>query len=329
MEISGRNARQILLLSLVVMIVPMVIFPQRFGTGLARASMIYIAYELVYYMVASYVLTRRASLLPLAQAAGICLVYRLILGATFGLLIALMYSMDLKVSLTLGLSSYVPVLVLQIAAAPFILGPAIKVLIGPKPAGNTTTTQQAEETESPMEGKTTFVTTSARGQMSQPSSRRYDTDAHQPAPTDTPLSSRPGDANGFDRTTRYIGEDGTVQVAAVVDNEGLLLGHFQRGGAIAEDWAPLALLFCQQNQAVSDRFGGGAPERITLSFNDRRIIIARETSFYLMVVAEKQNDDVLNIRFSQGLEAIRKYIAERYGADRAVNAEKSYVRSAE
>jgi len=329
MEISGRNARQMLLLSLAVLIIPMIIFPERFGTGLARMSMFYVMYELAYYMVVSFGLTRRSSLLPLVQAAGICLVYRLILGATFGLLIAFWYSMNLTVSLTLGLNSYLPVLLLQIAAAPFILNPAIKVLTGRKQIAAATTTQQAEETESPMEGKTTFVTTAARGQVSQPSSHRHDTDSQYQAPTDTVPSARPGDANGFDRATRYIGEDGSVQVAAVVDNEGLLLGHFQRGGAIAEDWGPLALLFYRQNQVVIDRFGGGVPEKIFLNLNDRRIIIAREDSFYLMVVADKQNDDVLNIRFSQGLEAIRKYIAERYGADRAVNAEKSYVRSAQ
>jgi len=138
---------------------------------------------------------------------------------------------------------------------------------------------------------------------------------------------RPGDANGFDRATSYIGENPAVRAAAVVDIEGLLLGHFQRGGDLAEDWAPLARLFYEHNRDVAARFSGGLPQRLALSFPDRKIIIAREETFYLMVVSEHHHDELLNVRFSQGLEIVRKYVAERYGQERAVNAENVYVRN--
>ena len=45
MTISGRIARQILLLSLLLMIVPAVLFPERLGSGLGGSSLLNIAYE--------------------------------------------------------------------------------------------------------------------------------------------------------------------------------------------------------------------------------------------------------------------------------------------
>ena len=329
MEISGRHSRQILLLSLVVLIIPMIVFPARFGTGLAQMSLLYIGYEVVFYMVAAFGLLRRASLLPLFQAAAICLVYRLVLGAVFGLLIATMYSMNLRVSLMLGLFSYLPALLLHVVMTPFILTTALKVLLGASqrrmPAAF-----PAEHPETAGDGKTTFVrTTSPRGQSapaSEPAIRPIP-EARPQTVVESAGTTRPGDGSGFERATRYLAEHGSVLVAAVVDNEGLLLGHFQRGEAVAEDWAPLALLFYEQNQAVIDRFGGGVPERLTLQLPKVKVVLAREELFYFMVVAETQSDDLLGIRFSQGLEIVKKYVAERYDGERAANPENAYVRS--
>ncbi len=336
MEFNGRHARQILLFSLIVLIIPMILFPHRLGTGLARASMIYLMYELVFYMIVSFALTRRASLVPLAQAAGICLIYRLALGAVYGLLIAIMYSMNLRVSLTLGLSSYLPAVVLHLATAPFIMLPVLRQLGETAPTRIPATRTQTDpaQTGTAESGRTTFVT-AGQDQPTQTQSRSADHDqdpfrhnlsAKQLA-EQSPSAIKPSEANGFDRATKYIGEDAAVQVAAVVDNEGLLLGHFDRNDAIAEDWAPLALLFYQHNQPVVNRFGPASPESLTLNLPDKKIVIAREELFYLFVIAERHNDDLLNIRFSQGLEIVRKYVAERYGEQRAVNTENAYVRS--
>ncbi|HKK21787.1 MAG TPA: hypothetical protein VJ983_09970, partial [candidate division Zixibacteria bacterium] len=73
---NGRIARQILLFSLLVLIIPMILFPERLGTTLAKASLVYVLFELVYYGIVSFILNRHASLVQLAQAAGLCIVYR-------------------------------------------------------------------------------------------------------------------------------------------------------------------------------------------------------------------------------------------------------------
>ncbi|MDH4157422.1 MAG: hypothetical protein OEW00_09135, partial [candidate division Zixibacteria bacterium] len=105
--------------------------------------------------------------------------------------------------------------------------------------------------------------------------------------------------------------------------------QFTRGGTVAEDLAPLALVFAQQNRDVLDRARLGAPEKIDVSVRDKRVVIASEERVSLMVVAERQADDVLNIRINQALEIIRKYMAERYSQKLFADAERSYVPSTE
>ena len=325
MKITGRIVRQISLVSMLVLITPMILFPDRLGTGLAKGSLIHAAYELIYYSAVIFFFYRRSSLFKIAQIAGLCLVYRLALGAVFGLLIATMYSINLTISLTLGLASYLPAILLHIAATPFILKPIAAQLIP-----SMKHQRQPVEKPAPAEAREHVgkaVVVSAERAISKP------TPAHVPEP-ETHLSREsrvggpePAEANGFDRAARYIGEDSFVQLAVVVDDEGLLLGQFRRGEMKADDWAPFLLVFCDASRDVLQRAGWGSPERIDLLVKDTRIIVAREESWCLMVIARRHANDFLNIRISQGLEIIRKYVARRYGQKLSVNAEKIYVSS--
>ncbi|MCK4461892.1 MAG: hypothetical protein KAW46_08795, partial [candidate division Zixibacteria bacterium] len=77
MEISSRIARQSALYSLVLLIVPLVMFPEQFGASVLKPSLINIMYELVFYGLVIWMLCRRATLMQLVQAAGVCFVYRL------------------------------------------------------------------------------------------------------------------------------------------------------------------------------------------------------------------------------------------------------------
>ena len=332
MKITGRMVRQIVLFSLTVITVPMVVFPERLGTDLARASWVNIVYELIFYGLVFFLFNRQVSLVSLVQSAGICVLYRLALGAAFGLLVAAVYSMNVQVCLTLGLFSYLPAVLIHVAVAPFILKPAVN---RPQPGRLEQRVPPVEQ--SPVEqrdiGKTTVAISRNRG-SAPPSADVIDKSSIRQVPdrssepsqaVDAPLA----DTNGFERATRYIGEHGSVQLAAVVDAEGLLLSQFSRGGTVAEDLAPLALVFTKQTRDVLDRAQWGAPEKIDVSVRDKRVVGASEERVSLMVVAERQADDVLNIRINQALEIIRKYMAERYSEKLFANAERSYVPSTE
>ncbi len=324
MEMNGRIARQILLFSLLVLIIPMILFPERLGTSLAKASLVYVLFELVYYGVVSFILNRHTSLLQLAQAAGVCIVYRFVLGAVLGVFIVIAYPMDLSVALTLSMSSYLPAILLQIAATPFILRPAI----------DSSLFEQRRPARLVMEGPAAPPRTAAQAapdhrarrqdsySPERPSARQRSEMAARQTSVAAPAFS---DANGFERATRYIGEDASVELAVVVDPEGLMLSHFSRGDIDPESWAPFAIVLEQGNSAVLKRFGFTNPDKMELVFRDKKVVIASEEMFSLLIVSERTLDEVLHIRINQALDIIRKYVAERYSEKLVANAEKQYV----
>jgi hypothetical protein len=67
------------------------------------------------------------------------------------------------------------------------------------------------------------------------------------------------------------------------------------------------------------------PQKIEYIFKEDKIIIAGEKSYCLFVVSERTADDIINIRINQGLEMIKKYVAERYSEKLIGNAESIYV----
>jgi hypothetical protein len=126
-----------------------------------------------------------------------------------------------------------------------------------------------------------------------------------------------------------LGAHGSVFLAAVVDNEGLLLSNFKRGNVVAEDLAPLALLFFDSNRRILEKARLGGPEKIDVMLKDKRLVVARDQQFSLMVLAERQSDDTLNIRIIQAMDMIRRYWAERYASRQTVNAVRIHVSSTE
>jgi len=320
MTLNARITQQIILFSLLVLIIPMVVFPERFGTGLAKISIIYIILEFGYYLGAAYFLNRGTSLIKAAQAAGICFLYRVALGAVLALFLTALYSTNIKVSMLLAITKYLPAILLQIAATPFILKPALEQILSTGSFHHRRTQKAATMKNAPFSASGNYSSRglkqgaySSKGQMAQPFSGKS-------------LPSVPkGDLNGFDNATRYISEDASVQMVVVVDHEGLALSQFVRSDIDAEEWAPMALLLHENNNQILAHRGLEAPERIALTVQSNRIIIAYEESFSLMVISKRQPNDILDIRISKGLDIIRKYVEERYGGTLIANTESAYA----
>lgn len=328
MEISARIARQTALFTLLLLIAPMVIFPARFGSSVIKASLIYAMYELVFYGLVIWMLNHRASLLQLVQASGVCFVYRLVVGAVFGLFIAIAYSMNLKVSMTLGTSGYLPALLLHVVATPFVLRPLWGQLL-PGEERHLVRPLQAEPPVEPESGLTSISVSKARGlSVAGVEPVRVAETKTKTTGFDTFSQIPDAGGNGFERAVRYIGGDASVQMAAVVDHEGLLLGQFSRNQIDCEDWAPYALTLVEVNNRVLSAGQWGEAEKLKIEMADNRLILVSEQSYTIMVMAEWQADDLLNIRINQGLEIIKKYVAERYGVRPYDNAEKKHVPSA-
>ena len=332
MELNGHVNRRIIIFSLGAIILPLVIFPARLGTDIVRASLINALYELVYFSVVIFFFHRRTTLLKLVEGAGVCLIYRLALGAVFGLLVAAMYSMQLKVSLTLGMSGYLPAILFHVALAPFILKPVVSQLYpveGETPASSFTpktvpATLEKAGSSTPVKQSLAAADTQPNRVVSQP--RRAESAAFVKRAEAS--GGIPREARGFERAVNYIGEHASVNLAAVVDSEGLLLGSFRRGPIDPDTWAPLALLFMDESRKVLRRGRVNGLEKVDLVLKDKRLVVARPEGCYLLVVAERHDDDLLNIRINQALEMIGKFVAERYSSRMNANAERIHVPSA-
>jgi len=336
MQLTSRIVRQISLLSLLLVIVPMVVFPERFGSQLGNASLVAVLWEMVFYGAAIYVLHRHSSLLKLVMGAGVCLLYRLAIGAILGLAISGMYSMNFSISLSLGLYSYIPGIMIQVLATPFVLRPFIGQL-WPKPKIAKPEPESVEpaprETAAPPamtseDGRTSIVI-SKKAAAKPVATKPVIEPEPQPLAKSEVLPDASKDvANGFDQATRYIGEDGSVQMAAVIDRDGLVLGQFYRGDNDPEDLAPFADLFRNATTPILDRMKLDDPEKINLELKDQKLMMAFTGQFALIVLAERQMDDFLKIRVNQSLEIIKKYMANRYSEKLFENVEIYDVRGA-
>jgi len=319
MDTKGQTSRRVLLLSLAGMILPLVAFPARFGFELARPLLVNLLYEMVFYGLVVFIFYRRVTLLQLVSGAGICLVYRLTIGTVFGLFIAAMYSMDLGVSLRLGLSGYLPAILFHVAITPFVLKPIIGQLLPSAQAAPRQVPMRSEPNQPTDSGLSSVAVSKEHGVVTKSVSQT-------PEPLETeksiePTSPPPEPFKAY--------ETASVHLAAVVDEEGLLLGNFTRNQIDPEAWAPLALLFLQSGGDVLERTELDGLERLDLQLKEKRMVVARSNGCSLMVVSERLDDDLLNIRINQGLDMINRFVAERYGDKLNSNAENIHVSSAQ
>jgi len=323
MQISANNARRIILLSMAVLIAPMVVFPGQLGLDLAETSVLTILMELAFYAVAVLLVQRKGGLRQLLMAGGACLIYRLLLGVTFGLLITAIYSIKLGFSVTLGMSSYLPAVLFHIAVSPFILMPVISAFYRSTPGQ---TRRPVAQTETRTEGALLHDRGERQSTMgTMPKFKRDLPFVKDTTEIQESSYKATSDMNGFERAVKYIGEHSSVRLAAMVDHEGLLLSSFRRNNADPELWAPLSLMLFKNSEELLRRGELNKPEKLDSLLNDQRVCLACYDQFYLIVLAEREADDVLSIRVNQGMEIVKKYINQRFGKQRHPEGEKTYV----
>jgi predicted regulator of Ras-like GTPase activity (Roadblock/LC7/MglB family) len=328
MQISKQAGQYLLLGAAIMLVLPMIVFPQQFGSELVKPSLMNHLYELVFYGLILYLFNRHTNLVKLFQGAIFCLVYRLAVGLALGIVITVAYSMKFTISTQLAMASYMPAVLFHILLTPLVM----REFLLPRLLATGTRSQRSRpKRPSPS-------STPGRSSMISSASRDYSRPTQELTafrrPNREPISRQlsPGgvgatEINGFDRAVKYIGEHGSVYMAAVVDNEGLLLAQFKRGKFIPEDYAPLAQLLTDDNSRSIYRHGFDFSEleRIDLSLKDEKVVVFRHDFCTLVVIAERQSDDLLNIRINQGIDTIAKYVEDRYPRTKTSNVENRYV----
>ncbi len=328
MSISGRSLWQLQIFALVVLIVPMIVYPTMLGTELQKFAPANILYELLFYFIITFVLYRQVTFFQAIQISGVCLIYRLILAALFSLLLAVVHSMSVNVSFTLGMYGYLPALLLDVVATPLMLKPVLDGVYSEGFQGRVLRTAELENNETRESGSASLVY-SREHKGSKPASRPVYASVSPRKPTQTGPAKETqytnSELNGFDKATKYVGEDGSVRLVAVIDREGLLLSNFTRGGLVAEDIAPHVLTIATACADKMEKIDCEAPERIDFMLKNERIVLATEKHCSLIVIAERRSDDLLNIRINQAIEMIKKYMSERYSQKLHPTMEKSYA----
>jgi len=325
MTVSPKDSRLMLLLSSILIVIPMVVFPAKLGTELSSGSFIYALFEILYYGIILFIMRPGSSLFQLFQGASLTFLFRIVIGTVFGIFISIMYDVSITASMTLGISKYLPAIILHVAAAPFVIKPFYLAILGEK-SGDDLRRVIRSKTAIPT---TSVVASTSTSQIFRPVdktapkvSNEFKTDEGRTA------SITEKDSNGFNRAVKYIGEHHSVKLATVVDFEGLTMASFSRDGIDIEDWAPFALVFEEANKAILERFSEkNEPERIDLTYSDGKLHVIKIREFNLLVLSTREDDDLLGIRLAQASDIIRKYISERYDKLLSVSPEEKYVPS--
>lgn len=320
MTVSPKDSRLMLLISSVLIVIPMVIFPAKLGTELSSGSFVYAIFEILYYGIIFFILRPASNLFQLFQGASFTFLCRIVIGSVFGLLVSVMYDVGFTAALTLGVSKYLPAIILHVAFAPIITKPFYYAILGEA---------SGDELYRDKKRRTAFQSPTAPTATSQIIVKPNaviprEVSAEEPQAT---VMVEKG-ADGFARAVKYIGEHHSVKLATVVDYEGLTMSSFSRNDADVEEWAPLALLFNEANTKVLNRFSDvTGPERLDITFGQDRLYAIKVSQFTLLVLSDREDDDLLGIRLAQGSDIISKYVSERYDKLMSANPEEKYVSS--
>lgn len=329
--------------TMVAAVVPLLIYPGDFGIKFTVGAVALFITEVVYYMAIVFSFNSSSGLQVAFVGAAVTFLYRLSLGAVFGLMVFALGELSFDESLTMGLTSYLPAVVLHSLAAPFVMLGVVRALIE-KLEGDQDFIVRPDLTDAV--SHVNKFSSAQSGRPTQNMSPVLD-DGNPPALSpladfernaNAPLSEREPkkelllhdrlNANGFERAVNYLGEMGPVLIAAVTDREGLELASFTRRGFTSWSWSPLTMELIQENINIFSRHGRSALEGVKLDFDDVRIVARRINNFDLLVVAERHEDDLLGLRVNQACEMIQKYVTNRYDNKLFVNTEESDVRSA-
>jgi hypothetical protein len=320
MTVSNKSIVLVLLLSTLLILAPMFYFPSKFGIELATGSFTYSMFEIVFYGVIFYVFRPNSTLLQLVAGAGLTFLYRIVLGTILGALLSLFFHMGFSVSLALGVSRYLPAIVLHVIVSPFVMRPFFLAIV-----------DQPMRTHRYHERRPSV--SAADRKQDEPTAPYYPKSRlNHPVSAERMVSeSRTGisigqDIDGFSRAVRYLGEHHAVLLATVVDAEGLTMAKFVREGIDVDRWAPLSLMFQEANKQLLKRNSElSALDQIDLTFGRRRLVVVRIEDFDLLVLSNHEDDELLRIRTSQAADMIRKYTSERYGNMLPSGTEERYV----
>jgi predicted regulator of Ras-like GTPase activity (Roadblock/LC7/MglB family) len=111
---------------------------------------------------------------------------------------------------------------------------------------------------------------------------------------------------------QYLGEYRGVKSVAVIDNEGLVVDCWNRGGAVAEVYSPLILLMLGQINAILLKLSEDQANIVVVKNKDTWLTVHRFDDWTLAVIADSETDDLLRVRIGQAAEMIKNHMNDKY-----------------
>ncbi len=289
--------RGVLLVSLFIMVVPLIFFPKYFGLKLEWTFFSLFAFELGWYMLILFIIFSRASALKVFLFAVLTLGYRIGLGMGFGILLLVMFSLPLSSSLRLGLYQYVPAFFLQALMAPFALKSIFETFMrGTKRVKRAPMQFQPRIEEPPPSS------------IHEISKEKSDRKKSIPSQKEIKVVGK----GSLESILHYLREYAGVKVAVLVDHEGLVVAEDSSSDFDPEKISSLAQHLKQTNDQILQKMGEKASERLGIYTEDLWICLNQIGNFTLVVVSDRQTDELLSVRILQSTGMIKKFLAERY-----------------
>jgi hypothetical protein len=206
MQVNGQVGSRTVLFSLILLIAPMVAFPHQFGTPLLRLTLEHGLIELAFFVVMAFAMFRSGGVPRVLGATALFAAYRLALGALFGVLIVIMYPLSFGGAMELGLVSYLPAVMLQVLAAPFVMGPVMRSWQGQPRRERAIVHENIVRDQAPT-GMKSIVISKNRGIVTEANIGRPPAPAEadsKPSMVESPEPTQSSfqDQNGFEKATR-------------------------------------------------------------------------------------------------------------------------------
>jgi predicted regulator of Ras-like GTPase activity (Roadblock/LC7/MglB family) len=284
MTLKAPEFKKALLLGLVFAALPLFIFPRSFGwSGAANGGMSIFLVEILYYIIVYHFLFARESVSNRLRAAGSAYAFRFFLGFVWAVLATGFFDLTFGQALTAGIYGYLPGALLHIAIVPFVLSPVFRFRELRRP--RSTATSQSFEPVEP---------------------RRAQIQAEPHAWTG-------GDQTpNFDAAVAHVASYSTVEMAMLVDEEGLAVAQAGRGTADSDLWAPVINLLYDSLIRDLSRTSDSNARRFQVTLTHQRLVVERVAPFYLAVLFDHNTDELVNVRIAQAVEMVKRYYEQKY-----------------
>ncbi len=120
--------------------------------------------------------------------------------------------------------------------------------------------------------------------------------------------------NKFQVSVDYLTEYSGVKGAVIIDREGLVVATSPQDGVDAELYGAIGLNLAEIVDRNLAKLIDPGCEFLSVKTGKDWITVARTSIFYLIVLADRKANDLINVRIARSLDMISSHMKERYPA---------------